>query len=865
MSGIDSKITLVGTEADFHKEINVREYDLVLSDYKLPDFDGLQALDIFRKKYSDTPFIIVTGEMDDAAAIAAIEHGATDYIFKVNLKKLPVIIKRSLSELELKKKLRESETKYRKFMKSLPVTIYSSDINGNVNFTNEHGLDEFGYTQEDVARGMNVLDLIAPADRLRATQKMGQLIATRTVLSDDYTMITKAGKELSVTITSSTLVENDKVIGLHGVVVNNTERKRMEDYVNSSKDLFQRIIDTLPVRVFWKDTNLHYLGCNTIFAQDAGLESPADIIGKNDFQMSWKEQAESYQKDDRRVIGSGKPSLDFEEPQTTPQGTKIWLKTSKVPLTNSQGILLGILGTYEDITARKNAEETLRLSDIRFKKLSLHVPGMIYQFEKKVDGTYCVPFTSEAINDIFDCSPQDVLEDFSPITKRILLEDLDRVVKSIEYSAENLTPWQCEYRVQIPGKPVKWLFGYSSPEKLDNGSIMWYGFNTDITEHKKAEEELLHTQRMEGIGNIATGIAHDFNNVLGVIIGYTNILERQAPISMHESLEKIVTAVKRGADMVKQIMIFAHKGDIDYVTMDLRHILKDSADYVTEATKSLESRGVHYKVLSSLEKTSNVIADVGQMKQVLDNLLTNAIHAMPRGGTVSICSNNVSITTPLVLRNTTVLPGDYVHFSITDTGSGITEEVYNKMFEPFFTTKPKGKGTGLGLASVKSIIEKHNGYINVETKLGEGTTFEFYIRAVSQEETPPVVLNIDEIVGEGKILIVDDNESYLAVLKMSLDVKGYSTLIARSYDEATTILKEHTDIDLLLTDIHMIGRSGIELARSLTDKKVCVVGITGLIDEETREAWPREYALLQKPFSMEELNSTIHKVLSANS
>jgi PAS domain S-box-containing protein len=865
--GLGSKITLVGTEDEFLKEIGDQnhEYDVLLSGHKPPGLDGLKALNIFRKKYVDTPFIIVADEMGEEAVIAAIEQGATDYVFKVNLKRLPVIIKRSLSDSDLKKRLRESEIKYKQFIETLPATIFSSDIQGNIHFVNPYGLKEFGYTVEDIAHGLNVFDIIHPEDKLRLTQNLTQLVSTHQILSDDYRLLNRLGETLDVTVTTNSLLTSGGQIELHSVVINNTERRRMETDVIASRDLLQRVIDILPVRVFWKDTHLHYLGCNTIFAQDAGLASPADLIGKNDFQMGWKEQAEKYQKDDRVVIESGESSLDFEELQTTPQGNKIWIKTSKVPLTNPQGGILGILGTYEDITARKSAEEALLLRDSQFKKLSLHVPGMIYQFEKKIDETYRVPFTSEAISDIFDCSPQDVLEDFSPITKRILPEDLDRVVKSIEYSAKNLTPWQCEYRIQIPEKPIKWLFGHSSPEKSDNGSIMWYGFNADITEHKKAEEELLHTQRMEGIGNIATGIAHDFNNVLGVVLGYANLLERQTSSeSTRESLEKIIIAVKRGADMVKQIMIFAHKGDIDYVTMDLRHILKDSADYVTEATKSLESRGVHYKVISSLEKTSNVIADIGQMKQVLDNLLTNAIHAMPRGGTVSICSNNVSIATPLVLRNTTVLPGDYVHFSITDTGSGITEEVYNKMFEPFFTTKPKGRGTGLGLASVKSIIEKHNGYINVETKLGEGTTFEFYIRAVSQEETLPAVVSIDDIVGEGKILIVDDNEPYLAVLKLSLDMKGYSTLIARSYDEATAILKENKDIDLLLTDIHMIGRSGIELAQSLTGKKVCVVGMTGLIDEDTREAWPQEYTLLQKPISMDELNSTIRTVLSAN-
>jgi PAS domain S-box-containing protein len=143
-----------------------------------------------------------------------------------------------------------------------------------------------------------------------------------------------------------------------------------------------------------------------------------------------------------------------------------------------------------EITERRLADEALRENDIRFKKLSSHVPGMIYQFMMRLDGTFCVPFTTESIEDIFGCSPQDVREDFSPIARVILPEDLDKVVDSIRYSAEHLTSWQCEYRVQIPGRPARWMLGQSTPEKLADGSIIWHGFNTDITERKKDEEKL---------------------------------------------------------------------------------------------------------------------------------------------------------------------------------------------------------------------------------------------------------------------------------------------------------------------------------------------------------------------------------------
>ena len=148
---------------------------------------------------------------------------------------------------------------------------------------------------------------------------------------------------------------------------------------------------------------------------------------------------------------------------------------------------------YNDITDRRKAEESLRERDIRFNKLSLNVPGMIFQFMRRPDGTYCVPFSSKAIVNIFGCSPEDVRDDFSPVVRVTLPEDIDKLIKSIELSALQMTTWQCEYRVQIPGQPVKWLFGQSTPEKLADGSILWHGFNTDITERKKSQEELQQT------------------------------------------------------------------------------------------------------------------------------------------------------------------------------------------------------------------------------------------------------------------------------------------------------------------------------------------------------------------------------------
>jgi PAS domain S-box-containing protein len=234
---------------------------------------------------------------------------------------------------------------------------------------------------------------------------------------------------------------------------------------------------------------------NLIFTNEAwgrmhGYKSPKELLGKN---LAISHNQEQLEKDvkpfNEKVIEHG--AYSGEVGHITRDGKPFPTLMATTLLKDKKGKPYALAGIAKDITGSKRAEEALLERDTRFNKLSSHVPGMIYQFMKKPDGTYCVPFTTEAIRNIFGCSPQAVRNDFSPIARMILAEDLDNVVGSIEYSAKNLTTWQCEYRVQIPGQPVRWMFGQSTPEKLADGSIIWHGFNTDVTGRKQAEM-LLH-------------------------------------------------------------------------------------------------------------------------------------------------------------------------------------------------------------------------------------------------------------------------------------------------------------------------------------------------------------------------------------
>jgi PAS domain S-box-containing protein len=517
----------------------------------------------------------------------------------------------------------EIENKWKGVIESTPVPMAINDNNGQITFLNSAFTKVFGYNKKDIPTIHDWFNYAYPDPVYREEtsrlwhEKLDEFKKTGVhIPSMEFEITCKNGDKKSILISTSWLGdsnEKNQLIILYDI----TERKILKEKELEYLQVLEGVLNSINVRVFWKDKDLNYLGCNNNFAKDAGFNSTADIIGKNDFDMGWKDQAELYQSDDSLVIKNAIPKLNIEEPQTTPDGKTITLLTNKIPLLNTKGEINGVIGTYLDITERKDqeielaksqmyfqavlqstndgilavsldgkvlyandkfseitsipksiihngrdfdllnfvsehiedglnfrkevessyssnevkietikfkngktierhtqplilanetigrvwslrditkrvlAEAKVRQKDIEFQKLSLNVSDLIYQFTRRPDGTYFVPIASQGIKNIFGCNPEDVIDNFEPIAKVIHPDDMERVIDSIEDSAKNLSIFKCEFRVQIPGKEVQWIYSKSNPELLPDGSVTWYGFNTDITFRIKAEEKLL--------------------------------------------------------------------------------------------------------------------------------------------------------------------------------------------------------------------------------------------------------------------------------------------------------------------------------------------------------------------------------------
>ena len=402
-----------------------------------------------------------------------------------------------------------------------------------------------------------------------------------------------------------------------------------------------------------------------------------------------------------------------------------------------------------------------------------------------------------------------------------------------------------------------------TPVRDAAGHISYYiAIKQDVTEKKNLHAELTQMQKMESIGTLASGIAHDFNNILGIILGYASLIERD-PETSAQSIASITAAVNRGAGLVRQILTFARKAGVVFGPLEVNIMIKEIVKMLRETfPKTIEI---------SLQLGKNippVNADATQLHQTILNLCVNARDAMPNGG-------NLILATAVVdgesLQN--IFPdvgsGNFVHVSVADTGIGIDEKTLGKIFDPFFTTKEKGKGTGLGLSVVYGVMKEHHGFVNVESAPGKGAAFNLYF-PVLQDHVPVAAASSAEDQktpgGHETLLVVEDEETLLEMMKVLVEDKGYRVITAVDGLQALDIYRSHkNEIDLVVTDVGLPKITGEVLFHELKklNPSVKVIVASGYIEAESKseifKAGVKEF--IQKPYLPDEVLRKIREVL----
>ncbi|MFL5194796.1 MAG: cell cycle histidine kinase CckA, partial [Microvirga sp.] len=393
----------------------------------------------------------------------------------------------------------------------------------------------------------------------------------------------------------------------------------------------------------------------------------------------------------------------------------------------------------------------------------------------------------------------------------------------------------------------------------------------DTTDFRKVEEQLAQSQKMNAVGQLAGGVAHDFNNVLQAIIGYSDLLlaNHRPTDPSFQDIMQIKQNANRAASLVRQLLAFSRRQTLRPEVLNLNDRLYD----LSMLLKRLLGERVELD-LSHGRDLWFVKADVNQFEQVVVNLAVNARDAMPNGGKLAIRTANVSATEAARLNVSAMPPADYVAVEVSDTGSGMTAEVLEKIFEPFFTTKEVGKGTGLGLSTVFGIVKQSGGYIDVNSKPGEGTTFSIYLpRHIPDVQEVPEETKADlpkkpaaDMTGQGTILLVEDEDPVRAVNARALSARGYTVLEAESGIAALEIIQERgAPVDLVVSDVVMPEMDGPtllgELRKLYPDLKV--IFVSGYAEEAFRKNLPEgeDFNFLPKPFSLRQLVETVKQVI----
>ncbi len=746
-------------------------------------------------------------------------------------------------------------------LRSVSECVSITDMSDNIRFVNEAFRKTYGYENQELI-GQNITVVRSPhnppevvSEILPATLRggwRGELLNRR-----------RDGTEFRIYLSTSVVRdERQQPIFLVGIATDLTERKRVEEEIYRSRQMLQLILDNIPQRVFWKDRNCRYLGCNKAFAADTGMSHPREIIGKDDFDLGGGANAEKYRRDDRQVMETGLPKLSFEESQfRLGGGEPNWLRTSKVPLHDRQGQIIGVLGTYEDITEQKKAEQALRASEEKYRKF----------FDEDLSGVY----HSTPDGRLLACNPTflqifgfgSLEEAMNSNMSQLYMNPRDRQVFLQELREQrNIERRETEGR-RKDGKPI-YLFENSFGIFNDQGELVEIkGYLFDNTSHKKLEEQFRQSQKMEAVGRLAGGIAHDFNNLLTCINGYSELLTLKMDKSdpSRSFAEEIYAAGVRAAKLTRQLLAFSRRQILQPEILDLNSIVQSMEHMV----RRLIGEDIDLCVVPGRD-LGLVKTDPGQIEQVIMNLVVNARDAMPHGGHLVLQTADVELDESFVQEHTGARAGRYVMLSVRDNGCGMSAEVRSHLFEPFFTTKELGKGTGLGLSTVYGIVKQSDGYIAVDTEEGVGTTFAIYLPRVegSIEQAARKALTSDSFLGFETILLVEDEQAVLEFAQSLLTRKGYRVISAPDGPAALEICeRDPAPIHLVVTDVVMPKMGGRELARSIMAKRpeIRVLFVSGYSEEAILNQGLLEpgTAFLQKPFTADALPRRVREVLDS--
>ncbi len=756
------------------------------------------------------------------------------------------ITERKLAEEEIEKE----RVLLRTLIDNIPHAIYVKDRNYRKVIANPVDVQQFGrLSSEEEIFGKTDFEVYPKEIAERYFEDDRRVIENgESIIAKEECLADVNGKEHWVLTTKVPLRGSDgSVNGLVGVGFDVTEKRVVDEALKRSEAELRALFEAMHDIVMAIDSDGRYV--NIAPTDESLLYRPADeMIGRTFFDILPDEQASQFLGVVRETLRTGKThALEYT---MVIGGEERWRSATVSPMNESS-----VLWVARDTSEHKKMEKEISDSEKKYRELVENALVGVY----KVNLSGTIIYVNKAMSDMLEYdSPQELMSvSFSSLYRD--LEDSAGLTDELRTFGKTDQNREVELRTKT-GKVRNVLINAS----LDRDVIS--GMAKDITEIRTLERQFIQTQKLEGLGNIAAGIAHDFNNILGVILGYSDLLGQSEydREKFRRGMLAISKSADRGKSLVQQLLTFARKTDVTFNPVIINDTIVEMQRLMDETfPKTIEIR-------TDLDPAiPPVMANTTQIHQILLNICLNARDAMPRGGILSIATGLVSGST-LRRSHQGATSEKYVELRVSDSGSGMDEDVRQKIFEPFFTTKGVGKGTGLGLSVVYGIVESHKGFIDVQSEPGKGTAFTIYFPVVKQriEDAPPRShASSSDRAEAGNILVIEDEEMLRDLLRSVLTLEGHKVILAADGEEGVaTFIANKERIDLVLSDLGLPKVGGEEVVRRI--KKVSgmvnVIVASGFIAPEVKDELEKIGVshFIQKPYKTAEVLKVVGAVLS---
>jgi PAS domain S-box-containing protein len=755
----------------------------------------------------------------------------------------------------MEEELRDSEAKLRSFFEEAQDAIFVADAEtGMILDANKAAQNILGRTLQEIMQ-MHQSQVVSFEEAEVGKERFKEILKEGHVGPKEYTIVSADGHRTAVEAKSNFLeIGNRKfVIAFFRDI---TLQKQSKEKLQQTNDLLQTIINSAPVAIIGLDLDGYV---NSVWNPEAEKLlgwSAKEVMGRMLPSIPADRQEEFRRFNEQ--IRKGIPLAGVDVRRQRRNGNPIDFTIYASPLHDAKGNINGKIAVLVDITERKLVQEKLRESEAKYRSMMESITDQLYI-----------------------CSPEFKIEYMNPaMINRLGRDATGECCFSAIHGLDNQCDW-CVFDEVKQGKAAEItltspLDGRTyritdMPIQHQNGMVSKMSIYRDITryleavaEKEKAQAQIQQLQKMESIGNLAGGIAHDFNNVLYPIIGFTQMSMEELPQThpVQENLHDILDGAKRAQDMIKQILLFSRQREQVLTSVVLAPVVKETIKLLRSTIPT------NIDIQTQLyDGKDTVLCDTTEIHKIVMNLCTNAYQAMTfKGDTIKVSLNKTEPSPDLNLPS-----GEYICLSISDNGSGIPDNIKDKIFEPYYTTKPVGKGTGMGLSVVYGIVKNYNGQIQVESRPEEGTTFNVFLpittktikRELGQKNKSPEG-------GSERILLVDDEEAIIKLGVKVLGKLGYEVAGVQDSSEALKLFKSKpAKFNLVITDMAMPGMEGTILAQKISEIRpdipiILCSGFSEKIDHEKAKRFNIQ-SYVDKPIPMNELTAKVRELLDKSS